>query len=480
MNLTGRLLGWMLGPLLFFWLISIVTTYLAAVATANFSVDQHLESVAQVLKSEWLASQSLPTSSLSPSGLPAAGLPAKVEFPSTWSSQWLLQGPKGEVSFAVIDEFWNLQSGVGGIEQPLYEYQSIFLGSLGCVSGSLSDGIDLEWSESLHRLRCLELSNNKPRRLLIVAQNKQFQAPLIHNILLSEAIPQAVILLLALALVWYGVDYVSRPMRQLHDQISARGSQNLSAIESQNLPYELEPLMRGINQLMMRLQQSTNAQQRFISDAAHQLRTPLAALRTQSELLASLPEGPQRQHTLQRLLNTTGRAIRLSTQLLSLARAESACTTADRASVDLKSLCESVATDVAETAMSKDLEFSYEAGSAEFKVFGDETLLGELIRNLLDNAFKYTPRNGTVHLSLRAQNRELWIEDSGPGIPTQDRESIFAPFARRTVLDSEKGHAIAGSGLGLAIVREVARAHNAEITIADSSLGGARFALRFL
>ncbi len=465
MNLTARLLEWMIGPLLFFWLISIGTAYLAALATANIAVDQHLESVALVLKSEWQQAQ---TSA------------ANFDFPSSWSRQWLLQGPKGSVEFAVVDEFWNLKSGDAGFSQALLDYQALFLSRRACTAGTLSEATDLVLELSPHRVRCVEASSGPDRLLIFVAQNKHYQTPFIRSILLSEAIPQSVILLLALGLVWYGITYVSRPMSELRDQLSARGTENLTAIETHSVPHELEPLMQGINELMSRLRQSLLAQQRFISDAAHQLRTPLAALRTQSELLISLPEGVKREHALQRLLSTTERAIRLSTQLLSLARAGSAATTADRSRINLGTLCESVVTDVAETAIARDLEFSYDAGDADFEVLGDETLLGELIRNLLDNAFKYTPRQGSVSLSLNALHRELLVEDSGPGIPAGERESIFAPFARRSLMDRDTGHAIAGSGLGLASVREVARAHRAEISVSESVLGGARFSLRFL
>ena len=465
MSLTVRLLEWMLGPLLFFWIISIGTAYLVARASADSAADNHLESVAMVLQSEWRE---------------ATTLGNKAEFPSPWSRKWLLQNPSGPVQYVLVDAQWTIHSGEVQLGAALLQFQVVFLSKPGCTYGTLSDGVDLVIFDSPTRVRCVELSDTSDRRILLVAQNKDQQAPMIRSLLLSEAIPQSLILLLALALVWYGIAYVGRPMSGLRDQMMSRGADNLNPIDNTNTPPELAPLIEGINALMVRLQASLAAQRRFISDAAHQLRTPLAALRAQAELLIGAADGVQREQALQRLLDTTQRSIRLSTQLLSLARAESVGTTGEASQFDFRKMCEAVVADVAPMAIAKDIDFSLEADSGEFSVRGDEMLLGELIRNLLDNAFKYTPPNGSIMLSIRPASRELIVDDSGPGIAPADREAVFAPFTRRPVIDPASGLSISGSGLGLAIVREVARAHRAKIEVSDSPLGGARLILKFL
>ena len=142
-------------------------------------------------------------------------------------------------------------------------------------------------------------------------------------------------------------------------------------------------------------------------------------------------------------------------------------------------LCETVAHDVVPHALDREIEFSLEGHEGAVTVVGDPTLIGELVRNLLDNAFKYTPRRGTVMLTLGDEPPSISVDDSGPGVPQSEYGRIFAPFARFAQTDAETGIPIAGTGLGLAIVREVAEAHDASAAVERSTLGGARFVVSF-
>lgn len=469
MNLTARLLEWLLGPLLFVWLVAIGTTFMVATETADSATDQQLETVVRVLTAEWQQ----------------YGERAPTEVPSKWTRQWLLDAPEGRVFFAVFDDRWNRLAGESEFVRIMNDYHLVFMQQQPTSNEYLAEGMDLAIGESRYRVRNIVLSRtpldtqSASRTYLVVAQNKEFESRLIRKILAAEVVPQSAILLFALALVWYGTTYLSRPMTRLREQLVQRGPDNLSAIETQSIPRELEPLMDGINSLIARLQNSMDAQRRFISDAAHQLRTPLAALRAQGELLTTLPQGPERERALARLLNTNLRISRLANQLLSLARAESAGTTAEHATFEVGALCAGVVIDLADSAIERDIDFSFERDANRFELSGDETLFGEMIRNLLDNAFKYTPKGGAVIISTSANTRQITVEDSGPGIAASDREIVFAPFSRRAVIDPNTHQPIAGTGLGLTIVREVANLHGGVVSIDASPLGGARVQIRF-
>ena len=231
---------------------------------------------------------------------------------------------------------------------------------------------------------------------------------------------------------------------------------------------------------MARLQASFPAQKRVISNAAHQPRTPLAALRAQSELLQKMPDCAEREQSMKRLTAAGERASHLATQLLTLVRAESAGTTSVRLAVDLNALCEDVAFDAIHQALVREIDFALETyADGPMKIVGGATLLGEMIRNLLDNAFKYTPVRGSVTLTVRANPPSAVVDDPGPGVAQSEQNRIFAPFARVALVDSKTGLPIPGTGLGLAIVREVADAHNASLRVENSTLGGAQFIVSF-
>jgi two-component system, OmpR family, sensor histidine kinase TctE len=270
-----------------------------------------------------------------------------------------------------------------------------------------------------------------------------------------------------------------RPMTALKQHLDVRGGDNLDALPLRLAPAEIEPLVESINSLMARLKSSLAAQRRFIANAAHQLRTPLAALRAHSELLRKTQDPARREYTIDQLLNTSSRASRLANQLLSLARAESAATTSQPATVELNALCREVAQEILPLALERDIDFGFDAANADVEVVGDATLLTELVHNLVDNALKYTPRGGTVHLAVFAEPKRIVVEDSGPGISEIERDRVFAPFARIARFDESSDHAIGGTGLGLAIVEEVARAHSARVTIDTAELGGAKFIVTF-
>ena len=241
------------------------------------------------------------------------------------------------------------------------------------------------------------------------------------------------------------------------------------------MPEELQPLIEALNRQFSLLAESLSSQERFLSDAAHQLKTPLAALQSQLELAAGDPDAASRQRRLSEMMEALGRVNHLTHQLLALARAEpSAGLQAQRQRIRLANIAESIAQSHIDTAVARDIDLGFELEEAE--VDGVPWLLHELLANLVDNALAYVPAGGhvTVRCGQREQRPFIEVEDDGPGIPPTERERVFERFYR--LPDSCAG----GCGLGLAIVREIATSHGARVAIGEGAAGrGARIGVTF-
>jgi len=343
------------------------------------------------------------------------------------------------------------------------------------------------------------------RALVQVAETLGKRSRLATEIIKGVILPQFVILPLAVLLVWFALARGIAPLNELQQRIRRRDSNDLSPIDERDAPEEVAPLVRAINDLLARLDQSIGAQKHFLADAAHQLKTPLAGLRTQAELAQREIDAGQREpqalkRSLQQIARSSQSAAHMVNQLLAMARAEDPEQQQQRQSVNLARLATETVRDFVPRALDKHIDLGYEGpetgrGSAHASgalVLGHGVLLRELIRNLVDNALQYTPAGGTVTVRIVddpfGQVVVLQVEDSGPGIPEAEREQVFRPFYRALGTDVD------GSGLGLAIVREIAQQHGAEIQLEDANLRhraglnehagapfgpGARFTLRF-
>jgi two-component system sensor histidine kinase TctE len=280
--------------------------------------------------------------------------------------------------------------------------------------------------------------------------------------------------------VWFALTRGIRPLSELQQRIRKRESTDLSPIAERDVPDEVVPLVRAINELLERLDRSVRTQRQFLADAAHQLKTPLAGLRMQAELAArQIDRGendPQSmKHSLTQISLSSQRAARMVNQLLAMARTETREHAMRPARVDLAELTIDTVRDFVPQAMDKRIDLGYdgpEAGAGAV-LTGQPVLLRELVRNLVDNALQYTPAGGTVTARLTpdpfGQVLVLQVEDDGPGVPAAERESVFRPFYRAL------GTSVDGSGLGLSIVREIAQQHGAEVTVEDvhAARGGA-------
>jgi two-component system, OmpR family, sensor histidine kinase TctE len=273
--------------------------------------------------------------------------------------------------------------------------------------------------------------------------------------------------------VWLALARGLNPLNRLQLHIRRRESTDLSPIDERDAPEEVAPLVLAINDLLARLDQSIAAQKQFLADAAHQLKTPLAGLRTQAELAArEIDAGTNDAHTLKATLQnialSSERAAHSVNQLLAMARAENSDISTTRQRFDLAACVRDALHDFVPRAMDKRIDMGYEGlePSAATQMIGQPVLISELVRNLIDNALKYTPDDGRVTVRLAdhptAGEYVLQVEDSGPGIPPAERERVFQPFYRTL------GTGVDGTGLGLAIVLEIAQRHGATITIDDA------------
>jgi two-component system sensor histidine kinase TctE len=271
----------------------------------------------------------------------------------------------------------------------------------------------------------------------------------------------------AVWLLFLGLRRGLLPLSDLQHRISKRRSNDLSPIETTRVPHELRPLIGAFNAMMKRLEANVAAQKRFIADAAHQIRTPLTGLKMQTELALTETDPDHLRRILPMLALSTGRACHLINQLLLLARAEStSALSVFKQFVDLEALFVETASLHLGQARAKQIELEFRRPTVPVRIKGDPLMLSELLKNLLDNAIKYTPSGGRIRISLSAaESAVLEIQDSGIGIPAADRPHVFERFYRVIGTPAE------GSGLGLAIVREIANHHRAEVELLDNPEG---------
>lgn len=291
--------------------------------------------------------------------------------------------------------------------------------------------------------------------------NKRGQA--IERLLLGFG-SAAVMLLAAAALALrLGIPSGLAPLKQLEDELSERSGTDLARIDPDDVPREVREVVRALNGLFERLSAANTGQRQFLQDAAHQLRTPLAGLQMQLELLESHPED---RAALLRLKHSVVRVTRLANQLLALARAEAGSQLMTNAvPVDLAPLIDDMVDGWLQQADARSIDLGIERTGAI--IAGDPTLLRELIANLMDNALRYTPPGGEVslHCAQTGAVVEIEVRDSGPGIPETLRERVFERFYRLP----ETGPS--GSGLGLPIAREIVQCHRGRIEISDGPGG---------
>jgi two-component system OmpR family sensor kinase/two-component system sensor histidine kinase QseC len=284
-------------------------------------------------------------------------------------------------------------------------------------------------------------------------------------------------LILLLPIMIVAVAWIVRrgllPLRYVTAEVQRRDVRSLAPLGSADLPREIVPLVGELNRLLARLHEAFDAQRAFISDAAHELRSPLTALRLQLQLLDRAPDEAARLEARGRLGAAIERAIHLVEQLLALAR-EPMDSAAGFEAVDLAAAAAEGIKDTHDLALARRIDLSLD-GASEILVWGDREALRTLARNLVDNAVRYTPTGGTVRVRCREfpDGALLEVTDTGPGIARAERQRVFDRFYRRALQQES------GTGLGLAIVKAIAERHRAEITLDDAPGGGLHVAVKF-
>lgn len=462
-SLFGEILDWMLTPLLLLWPISLALTWLVAQNIAGKPFDRALEYNVQALAKLVVVKQQ------------------QVIFSMPAPAREMLRADDSDmVYYQVIGARGEFLSGEADLPQPPVEKKP--------VNGEVRLREDVMRGEDV-RIAYTWVDMDVPGAiplLVQVAETLEKRKKLATEIVKGVMVPQFVTLPLAVLLVWLALVRGIKPLAQLEKRIRARRPDDMSPLDESAVPEEVAPLVSSINDLLSRLKASLATQKRFLADAAHQLKTPLAGLRMQADLAQRETDAEELKKSLKQIGRASIRATHTVNQLLAMARAETTGRSLAQHPIDLAYIVSEAIQDTLPHAFEKQIDLGYEGpeqGEAASSVQGNATLLKELVRNLLDNAISYTPAKGRVTARLLTDRFSgvivLLVEDTGPGIPEAERELVFQPFYRAL------GTNVDGTGLGLAIVQEIAQQHGATISIDDAErpghagMPGTRVTVRF-
>ena len=476
-SLFGEILDWLLVPMMLLWPVSIVLTYVSAKALSNPPYDRALAEATLALAEQLKVRN--------------GRLIANIPLPAR---EILRADEIDTVYFQVLGT--RREFVAGDRELPLPDEDEVVIPDQVRFRDDILQGVEIRVAYIHVTPAGLVAGDVKGRQsmpLVQVAETLNKRAQLANEIVKGVILPQFIVLPLAVTLIWFGLARGLVPLADLSQSIGTRKPGDLSPIDPGAVPEEVAPLIRAINQLMLRLDASLKGQQRFIANAAHQLRTPLAGIKTQAELAlrqsTHAADARELRASLTQMLLSTERAARMVNQLLALTRAErggAGQSLPTITHVRLDALVRDQVREWVPTALARRIDLGCdEERAAAIEIDGDPVLLAELVGNLIDNALRYTPGGGVINVHVRPPTAEtptvgatLIVEDSGPGIPEEERELVFERFYRVLGSDPE-GRNLDGSGLGLAIVREIASRHHARVSIGDAPGGGAVFTLVF-
>ena len=327
------------------------------------------------------------------------------------------------------------------------------------------------------RVRVAALAVEMPgsRFVIQIAETTVKRRKLVAETLTALVLSEGLFLTAVIAFVWLGIGRGLAPLERLREEIEARSHRDLRPVQAEHAPVEVRPVVQALNNLLLQLALTLRAQQQFVANAAHQLRTPLAGLRMQAEYGLQQREPAEWRRVLTTLKFATERTAHLANQLLTLARTESGTLPPESVRpLDLRTVAERVTEEGMPRVIARRIDLGLELEAAPVR--GDELLIGELLSNLFDNAITYAREGGRITIRTRteADSAVLEVEDDGPGIPPEEREKVFGRFYR---VEGSPGE---GCGLGLAIVREITHLHGAAVRIETGASGnGTLIVVRF-
>lgn len=442
-SLRRQLVNWLLIPLLGIWLFGAVMSYYIAVGFADLAHDRSLFASALTLASQVTVQDGM----------------IAVNQPDT-ALKMITIDPYDKVYFQVSTARRGI---IAGRAMPAPPPEAQDLPDKPWYQNGKVDGRDVRIASLYHELR---VGSRGVLVLVQVAETLTKRRNMANEILAAIAVPQLALISLVVVIGWFGIKRGLSSLERIQRQVRNRSHRDLSPLEEEDAPDEIGALVHALNELLGRLDGAISAQNRFIANAAHQLRTPLAGIKTQVEFAQRQSDPGQIRRSLQQLQASNDRTIHLVNQLLALARAEPALE-APAAPVDLVAIASAAASEWVPAALKKDIDLGFEAATESAPLRGDSLLLGEMLNNLLDNAIRYTQAGGEITVRVARKDNEfiLSVQDNGPGIPPDERDRVFERFHRVAALQDE------GCGLGLAIVREIARLHRGEVFLVASPRG---------
>ena len=465
-SLRRHLLSWLLLPQLVLWLAAAAVTYNVAVRYADRANDHGL-----YLSSRALARQVKPIDS---------GL--LVDFPRA-AKDIIEADPDDRVYYMVSSPPGEFILGNHKLPPPPEAADTLRPDRPTFYDGQVDTS---EGSSVQVRVAAILLDYGEPslkqRMLVQVAKSRVSREALARNILIDTVLPLSVLVLAMSALVWAGVRTGLAPLARLREAVSGRGPNDLAPIELHSAPEEVRDLAAAVNTLLAAVHASVVEQRRFISDAAHQLRTPLAGLKSQSELALKEATDPALRARLERVRESAARSAHLVTQLLTLARAEpESLATLGRSRFDLRRLVQDLTAEMVPRALGEGIDLGLDDGDGDtprspLTIEGNALLIREAVVNLIDNAIRYAGRGTEITVRVRSDPdlpdmALVEVDDTGPGLPVALHEQVFDRFFRGT----NEGR---GCGLGLAIVKEIVERHRGRVRLESLQPHGLRAQVR--